>query len=68
MPKAFLRGFVDGFRELEEFASGLTFGDKRDEAYDKGVNWGQHYGRRTMNLLACVFRLPEFIEEVPPRA
>lgn len=41
MFKAFLIGLRDGFNSPTCLSSGVTWGDSRDVAYDRGVNIGQ---------------------------
>lgn len=39
--RAFWLGFVDGWIIPHCLSSGLTWGDRSDDAYDLGVNLGQ---------------------------
>jgi hypothetical protein len=41
MIRAFLAGLADGWDQPRYLSVGLSFGDSRDEAYDRGVNVGQ---------------------------
>jgi hypothetical protein len=47
MPRAFRLGFVDGWHDGRAFSFGLTWDDDQEanEAYDRGVNWGQKFAR-----------------------
>ena len=38
---AFRLGVIDGFASPHSLSSGLSWGDERDEWYDRGVNVGQ---------------------------
>lgn len=45
MIRALAVGVVDGLHSPWDLGSGVTFGDSRDGAYDRGVNAGQRVGR-----------------------
>jgi len=39
--RAFLIGFADGLKSPHNLSMGMSWGDKRDVWYDRGVNFGQ---------------------------
>lgn len=43
--RAYLQGVVDGLEQPHDLTSGMSYGDDRDEIYDRGANMGQWLGR-----------------------